>query len=51
MQWMGALWDKLTDDGSVLIVIRPHLRDGVLSDYVLRTRLGCGNMAGTSARS
>ena len=26
-------------DGSVLIVIRPHLRDGVLSDYVLRTRL------------
>jgi len=37
--WMSALLDKLTDDGSVLIVIRPHLRDGVLSDYVLRTRL------------
>ena len=39
VQWMGALWAKLKDDGSVLIVIRPHLRDGVLSDYVLRTRL------------
>jgi site-specific DNA-methyltransferase (adenine-specific) len=37
--WMGALRDKLAEDGSVLIVIRPHLRDGVLSDYVLRTRL------------
>jgi len=37
--WMAALRPKLTPDGSVLIVIRPHLRDGVLSDYVLRTRL------------
>ena len=26
-------------DGSVFIVIRPHVRDGVISDYVLRTRL------------
>lgn len=39
VQWMEALRPKLKDDGSVLIVIRPHLRDGVLSDYVLRTRL------------
>ncbi len=39
LRWMGLLWDKLTDDGSVLIVIRPHLKTGVLSDYVLRTRL------------
>ena len=39
VQWMDALRPKLTPDGSVLIVIRPHLRDGVLSDYVLRTRL------------
>ena len=39
VRWMGALWDKLTEDGSVLIVIRPHLRNGVLSGYVLRTRL------------
>jgi DNA modification methylase len=39
VKWVAALWPKLTKDGSVLIVIRPHLRDGVLSDYVLRTRL------------
>ncbi len=39
VRWMEPIWDKLTDDGSVLIVIRPHLKNGVLSDYVLRTRL------------
>lgn len=39
VQWMDALRPKLAPDGSILIVIRPHLRDGVLSDYVLRTRL------------
>jgi site-specific DNA-methyltransferase (adenine-specific) len=37
--WMAALWPKLTPDGSVLIVIRPHIQDGIISDYVLRTRL------------
>ena len=37
--WMMALWDKLADDGSVLIVIRPDLKNGVIQDYVLRTRL------------
>jgi DNA modification methylase len=37
--WMAAIRPKLAPDGSVLIVIRPHLRDGILSDYVLRTRL------------
>ena len=36
---MAALRPKLTDDGSVLIVIRSHVRDGVVSDYVLRSRL------------
>ena len=36
---MTALVPKMTADGSVLIVIRPHLRDGVISDYVLRSRL------------
>ena len=36
---MGLLWDKLADDGSVFIVIRPHIKAGALSDYVLRTRL------------
>lgn len=39
VRWMEPLWEKLTDNGSVLIVIRPHLKKGVLSDYVLRTRL------------
>ncbi len=39
VKWMAKLWEKLTDDGSVLMVIRPHLRKGVISDYVLRTRL------------
>lgn len=39
VRWMEPLWDKLTDSGSVILVIRPHLKNGVLSDYVLRTRL------------
>ena len=39
VRWMSHLWDKLADDGSVLIVIRPDLKDGVVKDYVLRTRL------------
>jgi len=39
VKWMGLMWDKLADDASVLIVIRPHLKRGVISDYVLRTRL------------
>jgi site-specific DNA-methyltransferase (adenine-specific)/site-specific DNA-methyltransferase (cytosine-N4-specific) len=39
VNWMSALAPKMTKDGSVLIIIRPHLRDGVLSDYLLRTRL------------
>jgi ParB-like chromosome segregation protein Spo0J len=39
VEWMTALRSKLTTDASGLIVIRPHLRGGVISDYVLRTRL------------
>lgn len=39
MQWMNALRPKLTPNGSVLIVIRPHLKKGQVSDYVMRTRL------------
>jgi DNA modification methylase len=39
VNWMTALAPKMTPDGSVFLVIRPHVRDGVLSDYVLRTRL------------
>jgi DNA modification methylase len=36
---MAAVRPKLTHDGSVLIVIRSHIKDGVVSDYVMRTRL------------
>jgi DNA modification methylase len=39
VQWMTALAPKMTPDGSVFLVIRPHLRAGIQSDYVLRTRL------------
>ncbi|HVX15930.1 MAG TPA: DNA methyltransferase [Pirellulales bacterium] len=38
-EWMAALWPKLSELGSVLIVIDPHVDQGVLADYVLRTRL------------
>jgi site-specific DNA-methyltransferase (adenine-specific) len=41
--WMAGLLHSLlpalTDDGSVMINIRPHLRKGEISDYVLRSRL------------
>ena len=40
---MAALRPNLRDDGSVLLVIRSHVRDGVVSDYVLRTRLALRN--------
>jgi DNA modification methylase len=39
VQWMTALAPKMTPDGSVFLVIRPHVKNGVLSDYVMRTRL------------
>jgi site-specific DNA-methyltransferase (adenine-specific)/site-specific DNA-methyltransferase (cytosine-N4-specific) len=39
VEWMKPLKDKLTDDGSILIVIRPSIKNGELSDYVLKTRL------------
>jgi site-specific DNA-methyltransferase (adenine-specific) len=39
VRWMEALRSKLTADGNIAIVIRPHVDDGILSDYVLRTRL------------
>jgi DNA modification methylase len=39
VKWMSAIAPKMTKDGSVFIIIRPHLQDGVLSDYVLHTRL------------
>jgi DNA modification methylase len=38
VRWMARLWDKLADDGSVLLVIDPHVRQGIVSDYVDRTK-------------
>jgi DNA modification methylase len=37
--WLDSLAPALKPDASVAIVIRSHVRDGTLSDYVLRTRL------------
>lgn len=37
--WMELLKSKLTDDASVCINIRPHIKNGEISDYILRTRL------------
>lgn len=39
VEWMSKLWPKLTEDGSVMIVIDPHVENGVLADYVLRTQI------------
>lgn len=39
VEWMSKLWDKLTDNGSVLVVIDPHVNKGVMADYVLKTQL------------
>jgi len=37
--WMSEARRLLKPDGSVIINIAPHVKNGVLSDYVLRTRL------------
>jgi len=37
--WMAEAWRVLKPNGSVLINIRPHIKSGQISDYVLRTRL------------
>ena len=39
VDWCNNVRDKLTDDGSICINIRPHLKNGQISDYVLKTRL------------
>lgn len=39
VSWMEALRQALKPKGSVLINIREHIRDGQISDYVLKTRL------------
>ena len=37
--WMNEARRILKPDGSVIINISPHVKNGVISDYVLRTRL------------
>jgi site-specific DNA-methyltransferase (adenine-specific) len=37
--WMGEAKRILKPTGSVVIVIRPHIKNGEISDYVLKTRL------------
>jgi DNA modification methylase len=37
--WMSEVRRLLKPDGSVIINIRPHIKNGQISDYVLRTRL------------
>lgn len=37
--WMAEAWRALKPSGSVLINIRPHIKNGQISDYTLRTRL------------
>lgn len=37
--WMAEAWRVLRPNGSVIINISPHIKNGVVSDYVLRTRL------------
>jgi len=39
LKWMEAVKPKLKSSASVFIVIRPHIKSGQISDYVLRTRL------------
>jgi DNA modification methylase len=39
VEWMDKVRPTLVDGGSIAIVIRPHVKDGQISDYVLRTRL------------
>jgi len=37
--WMAEVRRLLKPDGSVIINIRPHIKNGQISDYTLRTRL------------
>lgn len=39
VMWMSEAWRLLKPDGSVIINISPHIKEGQISDYVLRTRL------------
>ena len=39
VKWMDEVKRILKPDGSVAINIRPHIRNGQISDYTLKTRL------------
>ena len=39
VQWMEEIKRILKNEGSVFINIRPHIKNGQISDYVLKTRL------------
>lgn len=39
VEYMQEIKRVLTDTGSVAIVIRPHIKEGQISDYMLKTRL------------
>lgn len=39
LQWVNSCEKILKDEGSIFINIRPHIKNGVISDYVLKTRL------------
>ena len=39
LRWMTALWNKLKEDGSVLIVIDPHVEKGEMGSYVQQTEM------------
>ena len=39
VRWMSEIHRVLKPTGNVAIVIRPHVRNWELSDYVLKTRL------------
>lgn len=39
VDWAECFRNALKDTGSIAIVIRPHIKNGQISDYVLKTRL------------
>src|SRR5688572_3228419 len=39
VKWANALRPKLLPDASLIVNVQAHIRNGQLSDYVLRTRL------------
>ncbi len=48
VRWMAEVRRLLVPGGNVAVIIRSHVAQGVLSDYVLRTRRWrYGRMAGT----